>query len=97
MRFFNRKRENRQQWAKPVQTDFDGPQLNPVPVPEMVTMENPETYFLQCLNQQDILEGEAVPLHLYQLTFVVAHLLQRIEALEANNGRSDSHYNGSSR
>lgn len=43
--------------------------------------------FLDCLNRTDILEGDAIGLHLNQLTFVAKHLSERLDALEKYNGR----------
>jgi hypothetical protein len=71
--------------SQPMTLNHQGPALHPVPVP-LDKMADPSqlspTMFLDCLDDLNLLEGEAIPLHLLQLTFVVRHLLDRIENLE---------------
>lgn len=46
----------------------------------------PSDLFLDCLNNVDVIDDfQALALHVNQLTFVVAHLLERIEILEAQH------------
>lgn len=64
--------------------DFEGPELNPVPIPEVPSAFQPNPWgFLEFIDP--IGDAQMLAFQVSQLTVGMGELLRRIEALEASN------------